>query len=234
MTVPALCKKKSGRPKGKAYTINLLRVLILDFDGVVIESNDVKTEAFHKVFTRFPEHSEDMMAFHHANVSLSRFAKFKHLQVLMGKTDDDGFLTEIAADFSSSVLEGMDKVPLVTGAELFLGKATKRLPVYLASVTPAEELALILERRKLLHWFRDVYGCPPWTKPDAIRDILVREGIEPEEALLIGDSAGDQRAAQMTGVQFLARNSGLDFDSPLPLTFSDMNEISNYLEKLFR
>jgi beta-phosphoglucomutase-like phosphatase (HAD superfamily) len=55
--------------------VSALRVLILDFDGVVIESNDVKKEAFQRVFARFPEHAEAMMAFHHAHVSLSRFAK---------------------------------------------------------------------------------------------------------------------------------------------------------------
>lgn len=208
------------------------RVLILDFDGVVIESNDIKTEAFRKVFGCYPDLFDEMMAFHHNNVSLSRFAKFQHLQCLLGDTDNDDFLVDIAADFSSYVLDCMEAVPLVPGAESFLKKATRKLPVYLASVTPAEELGLILERLNLLHWFRDVYGCPPWTKPDAIRDILRKEDINPHEALLIGDSAGDQRAAQVSGVHFLARNSGLDFDAPQPVIFSDLHQISNYLEEL--
>ncbi|MEI6638436.1 MAG: hypothetical protein FDX02_09085 [Chlorobium sp.] len=208
------------------------RVLILDFDGVVIESNDIKTEAFRQVFGGFPDHFDEMMAFHHNNVSLSRFAKFKHLQFLLGETDNDDFLVEIADEFSSYVLDGMADVPLVPGAESFLKKATRKFPLYLASVTPAEELGLILERLNLLHIFRDVYGCPPWIKPDAILDILKKEDIKPEEALLIGDSAGDQRAAQVSGVHFLARNSGLDFDAPQPVMFSDMNQISNYLQEL--
>jgi len=208
------------------------RVLILDFDGVVIESNDIKTEAFRKVFGGFPDHFDEMMTFHHNNVSLSRFVKFQHLQFLLGETANDEFLVDIATEFSSYVLDCMEAVPLVPGAECFLQKATRKYPVYLASVTPAEELGLILERLQLLHWFRDVYGCPPWTKPDAIRDILKREEIKPEEALLIGDSAGDQRAAKVSGVNFIARNSGLDFEDPLPVIFSDLNQISNYLQEL--
>lgn len=208
------------------------RVLILDFDGVVIESNDIKTEAFRQVFGCFPDHYDEMMAFHHNNVSLSRFAKFQHLQFLLGETDNDDFLVEIAAEFSSYVLEGMAAVPLVPGAESFLKKAARKFPLYLASVTPAEELGLILERLNLSHWFRDVYGCPPWTKPDAILDILKKEDIKPEEALLIGDSAGDQRAAHVSGVHFIARNSGLDFDAPQPVKFSDLNQISQHLANL--
>lgn len=211
-----------------------LRVLILDFDGVVIESNAVKTEAFQHVFSRFPEHAEAMMAFHHAHVSLNRFAKFEHLLVTMGKADDAVLRADIASDFSRQVLDGMMAVPLVPGAEAFLCKATVRLPIYLASVTPEAELELILAKRGLSHWFRNVYGCPPWTKPDAIRDVLARERIEPDDALLIGDSAGDQRAAQITGINFLARDSGLSFDSPLPLRFADLNEISGHLDELLK
>jgi phosphoglycolate phosphatase-like HAD superfamily hydrolase len=212
--------------------VSALRVLILDFDGVVIESNDVKKEAFQRVFARFPEHAEAMMAFHHAHVSLSRFAKFEHLLALMGRVDDNALMDDIAADFSRRVLEGMMSVPLVTGAEDFLRKVTPVFPVYLASVTPDEELNLILAQRGLAHWFRDIYGCPPWTKPDAIRDVVVREKVNHGEVLLVGDSAGDQRAAQMTGVRFLARDSGLRFDPPAPLAFADLNKITQYIEEL--
>lgn len=212
--------------------LGALRVIIMDFDGVVIESNAVKTEAFHHVFSRFPAYAETMMAFHHAHVSLSRFAKFEQLLGLMGRVGDAALMADIAGDFSSRVIEGILRVPLVPGAESFLGRVTQCLPVYLASVTPAEELALILDRRGLSRWFRGVYGCPPWTKPDAILDVIAREGVKPNEVLLIGDSAGDQRAAKMTGVGFLARASGLSFDAPVPLIFTDFNEITQYLEGL--
>ena len=209
-----------------------LRVIIMDFDGVVIESNAVKTEAFQKVFSRFPEYTHVMMDFHSAHVSVSRFVKFEHLMGLMGKSSDTELMGTIAADFSNRVVQGILDVPLVPGAETFLTKVTQRVPVYLASVTPAEELALVLARRGLTRWFRRVYGCPPWTKPDAIRDVVVREGILPQDVLLIGDSAGDQRAAQEIGVRFLARDSGLIFHEPAPLCFADLNEIGAYLEEL--
>lgn len=210
-----------------------LSVLILDFDGVIVESNQVKTDAFIHVFGRFPEYTETMMAFHYANVSLTRFSKFEHLLKLMGKTNDNDLKANISKDFSRHVLEGMMKVPLVSGAIRFLQMITSRIPVYLASVTPEKELILILKQRELLHWFRGVYGCPPWTKTNAINDILSKEGFKPEQALLIGDSAGDQRAAKACGIEFFARDSGLNFDLPLPQMFQDMNEIANYINNQF-
>jgi phosphoglycolate phosphatase-like HAD superfamily hydrolase len=208
---------------------NPLQVLILDFDGVVVESNDVKTQAFEHVFAQFPQHANAMMAYHHEHVSLTRFAKFDHLAGLLNRPDDAQLKAKLAADFSKQVLAGMMRVPLVPGADAFLQWANTRFPVYLASVTPEPELKLILSERNLNAWFKAVYGCPPWTKPKAIIDVLLKEHVQPENALLVGDSAGDQLAANETGVKFLARNSGLSFNSPAPLTFADLDEIRQYL-----
>ena len=206
-----------------------LRLLVLDFDGVIVESNDVKTEAFREVFARFPEHAEAMIAFHRDNVSLSRFAKFDHLLERLGRPGDEGLRAELAVDFSRRTVDGIVEVPLVAGAEAFLREASGRVPLYLASVTPAQDLHVILERRGLHAWFRGVYGCPPWTKPEAVRDALAREGCAPDEALLIGDSAGDQRAAAETGVGFLARDSGLTFDTPPQPAFRDLTGVAAHI-----
>lgn len=213
--------------------LNSLRVLILDFDGVVVESNDIKTRAFERIFSRFPQYAEAAMAFHHANVSVSRFAKFDHLAELMGRGSDVALKLDLAAEFSKHVFDGMITVPLVPGAEAFLQMAKGRLPLYLASVTPEPELKMILDKRGLAHWFHDAYGCPPWTKPDAIRYVLGKNNFRPGDALLIGDSSGDQRTASETGVQFLARDSGLSFDDPKPLAFEDFYEISHHMKELF-
>ena len=206
-----------------------IKIIILDFDGVVIESNEIKTEAFRYVFGRFPDHADAMMAYHEANISQSRFIKFDYLLMLLGRSGDEILKKEISTSFSEYVFAKMMKASLVVGAERFLKEMKQKYPVYLASVTPAEELQRILNSRQLTHWFSEVYGCPPWTKSNAIIDILKREKSNPINALLIGDSAGDQRAAKQTGVPFLARNSGLLFDEPYPKQFSDLSEILEYL-----
>jgi phosphoglycolate phosphatase len=209
---------------------NTPKVLILDFDGVIVESNDVKTKAFEKVFAEFPKHFNAMMSYHHEHVSLTRFAKFDHLAELLGRPDDILLKTKLALSFSEQVVSKMKKVPLVPGAETFLHWASNQFPLYLSSVTPESELKLILSYRNLNSWFKEVYGCPPWTKRKSIIDVLSKEQIQPQNALLIGDSAGDQLAAIETGVRFLARNSGLSFYSPAPLAFKDLNEIGQYLQ----
>jgi beta-phosphoglucomutase-like phosphatase (HAD superfamily) len=213
---------------------NQIELLILDFDGVVIESNDIKTQAFEKVFSQFPQYKDAMMQFHYENISVSRIEKFDYLAVLMGRRADSKLKADVASNFSRYVLEDILTVPLVKGAERLLKMFKGQIPLYLASVTPANELNHILEKRGLLHWFDDVYGCPPWTKANAIRDILSRKSVLPGNSLLIGDSAGDQRAAFETGIQFIARDSGLKFDERPSLIFLDLNEIADHLDGILR
>jgi phosphoglycolate phosphatase-like HAD superfamily hydrolase len=169
------------------------------------------------------------MEFHHKNISVSRFKKIDRLAFLMGKDADLDFKREAEEKFSKYVLGAILTVPLVKGAQKFLNTMKSRVPLYLASVTPESELCYILQKRDLLHWFDGVYGCPPWTKAGAIRDLLLQNGISKKSAILIGDSAGDQKAALEVGIHFIGRDSGLKFDEPPPFLFSDLNEITNYL-----
>ncbi|MEO7775010.1 MAG: HAD hydrolase-like protein [Steroidobacteraceae bacterium] len=209
-----------------------LRVLILDFDGVVVESNDIKTAAFRTLFARYPEQQAAMMQFHFENVSLTRFAKFEHLLQLLGRQSDAALRANLSAEFSRLTLEQVVQAQNVAGAPQLLQSIAPRLPLYLASVTPQTDLELVLQRRDQRRWFKDCFGCPPWSKPDAIREILRREQCEADEALLIGDSAGDQRSAREAGVRFLGRDSGLAFDAPRPRTVPDLNAALDVVEEM--
>jgi phosphoglycolate phosphatase-like HAD superfamily hydrolase len=208
--------------------MDALRLLVLDFDGVILESNDAKTEAFREVFGRFPEHRDAMMAYHHEHISLSRFAKFDHLiQVRLGRAANDPLRAELATEFSRHVVARLAAVPFVPGAQAFLEEYSACLPLYLASVTPEAELEETLVRRGVRHCFRGVYGCPPWTKPDAVRAALRREACPAAAAALVGDSPGDQRAASETGVEFIARDSGIPFVPPVPRAHPDLHAIAD-------
>jgi len=206
--------------------VSKIRALILDFDGVIVESNALKTEAFEAVFSRFPEHAAAMLAYHHAHVSESRYAKFEHLAERLGKPRDDVLMAELAKEFSREMRARFEACAAVPGAVELLDRVRDRLPVFVASVTPQRELEDILSLRGLAHRFTRVYGCPPWTKATAIQEIVEGLGGGVAGVLFIGDSAGDQRAARQTGVEFVGRDSGLPFDEPVPPSYADLDALT--------
>lgn len=205
-----------------------IRVIILDFDGVVIESNDVKVQVFHEIFDRFPEHAAGMRSFLAENISAPRHGVFEHLvHERLGQRDDQHTLDELVSDFSTRTMDRLSRCELVPGAAEFLERFHSLVPLYLASVTPAADLERTVAARGITRFFAGLYGCPPWTKPGAVRAILDREGIGPEAAVLIGDSPGDMRAARETGVGFIARDSGGEFPDKPDEVYDDLFAIAD-------
>ena len=205
-----------------------LRAVIFDFDGVILDSNDLKTAAFREVFARFPDHAAAMMAYHHDHVSQSRYAKFAHLvEERLGRKGDQRTIDRLADDFAAVLRTQMDHCRFVPGAREMLDELSPRVPLYLASVTPEPELERLLAVHEIRHHFTRVFGCPPWNKPDAV-GAIVREVGGPQGVVLVGDSAGDQRAAAAHAVAFVGRDSGLPLDPPVK-GIPDVGEIAAIL-----
>lgn len=203
------------------------RAVVLDFDGVVVESNHIKTVAFERVFADYPEHAAAMMAHHRANISDSRYKKFRHLAVdLLESPDPDAVVADLAERFTGHVASQVEECELVPGAEAFLSEFSERVPLYLASVTPQPELERILARRGLRKWFREIFGEPPTPKRDALRRVVESGGYTQKEVVLVGDSPGDMLAARDAGVEFVARDSGIPFAEPPPEIYPDLHAVA--------
>ena len=208
-----------------------IEIIILDFDGVIVESNNIKDLAFEKIFDRFSEHKVDLWEYHKKNISIPRHVKFDFLLEKTGRINDTNFKNQLLAEFSNLTLELMRSVTFVKGAKDFLNEMHQKMPIYLVSVTPINDLEIILDQLQIRSFFKGVYGCPPWNKPKAIRDILLKEHKSPLHTVLIGDTDGDQRAAKETGIHFVARNSGLDFEEPYPsFIIPDLSGLSTFFK----
>ncbi len=207
-----------------------LRAILLDFDGVILESNRVKTEVFREIFSRFPEHLGAMMQFHEQNAWASRYLKLDHLVFdRLGRPSDVALRDELAAEFGRLTLERLTVTPFVVGAKEFLAEFSARIPLAVISVTPQTDLETVVIRRDIGGFFSGVYGCPPWTKVSASRDFLENCHISPADTVLIGDAPGDERAAGEIGCEFVCRQSDIPFPSASVPCFDDMTGVASIL-----
>jgi phosphoglycolate phosphatase-like HAD superfamily hydrolase len=186
----------------------VIRAIVFDFDGVVLESADVKTDAFVELFAAHgPEIAAQVKAHHLANLGISRFKKFAWIyEHLLGRAITDDESKALGDRFSALALEKILVAPFVPGAEAALAALAARWPLFVASGTPDDELKLIVDRRGLAPRFREVHGTPR-EKPEILRDLMARHGLATHETLFIGDGASDHKAAVATGVEFLARDT---------------------------
>jgi phosphoglycolate phosphatase len=206
--------------------------IVLDFDGVLAESNEEKTHAFEELFALYPAYRDAMMEYHLAHYSHPRSMKFEHyVYELMGRPDDVEMAQVMARQFSEFVLRRVVACPEVPGAQAFLAEFSQKVPLYISSVTPQDELRKVVSERGLGLFFVDIFGDPPCKKTEAIQEVLKREGLLPAELVFIGDSQSDYQVAMEADVEFIARNSGLPFDADGIELYRDLYEIAEVVRK---
>ena len=213
----------------------MVHTVILDFDGVVLESVDVKTNAFRHLFSFSPEHVDEIVCYHLENGGMSRFEKFRHIySCILKEPLSDSLFAELSARFSELVYDAVLAAPFVAGAREFITGCSGTTPVHIVTATPYEEICRIIRARHLTTCFASVHGAPT-AKSAAIEEILEQGGIRPPSALFIGDSRNDWQAAVTTGVRFIGRVRPGDRNpfEGLPgieATIPDLQSLKAYLE----
>ncbi len=183
------------------------RLVFWDFDGVIKESVNIKTQAFKELFAPFGDSVVEQVVQHHLlNGGVSRVKKIEHaLKNFVGRSFSLSELNELVDHFGSLVRDMVVLSPWVPGSEPLL-RATKHPPYVLVTGTPQAEINWILNKLSLTDSFSRVYGAPT-EKFTALQQTLTDLGIDPSETIFIGDSMTDYEAADQAGVAFLLRRS---------------------------
>lgn len=185
--------------------------IIFDFDGVLVESVDVKTWAF---ATMYEEHGQEIVGkvfeYHLQNGGVSRFDKFRYYEeTLLGKKLDKEKAKGLGDQFSRLVVDSVVAAPWVPGAKEFLEYFSKEISLFVASGTPDDEIKEIIDRRRMNHYFISVHGTPA-RKSAIINEICDRHGFDRKRVLMVGDAMADYESAVKAGVCFLGRDTGID------------------------
>ncbi|MHA2052756.1 MAG: HAD family hydrolase [Candidatus Hodarchaeales archaeon] len=186
----------------------MLKAVVLDFDGVILESCDIKTIAFRKLFEDFPEHVDELIEYHLNNMGVSRYKKFNYFyESILSEPINNKKLTELGGKFSELVLDEIKGCDFVPGALEFLENQSNKFNLFIASGTPELELRTIVRERGLETFFKGVYGTPA-TKSEIIKRIMKEEDLRKDELVFVGDSETDYKEAHKAQVNFIYRISG--------------------------
>ncbi len=212
----------------------MIKAIIFDFDGVIIESADIKTEAFRQLFEdRFPNNVDQIVDYHKKNMGISRFVKFKHIykafaQKVLKKEEE----TKLGEEFSKIVYDQVLETPMVLGAIEFLKENQKKYSLFVASGTPEQELLDIVKRRYLSRYFIEILGSPE-EKADIIQNIMKKYGFQKSEIVFVGDAESDFKAASATGVHFVAKiTKGLSDLAQCKNRIFDLSQLNRILNQL--
>lgn len=213
----------------------MIKAIIFDFDGVILESAIIKTEAFGEVVKDYPsEQAQAFVDYHMSHMGISRHVKFKYFieEILHEKYSDKK--EQILADaFESIVFERVMKCAFVPGAHDFLEGNYLKYDMFIASGTPDDEMNRIIDGRNLRKYFKDIYGTP-MKKPEIIKSILDQYGWVPDEVIFVGDAGTDLNAAKETGLFFVGRSTTENEITFKDVVYkvNDLMEIEGIIEEL--
>lgn len=186
--------------------MSAIKVVVLDFDGVVLETVGIKAKAFKQLFFEYGEEAVAyIVRYHLLHGGISRFEKFKHFyNSYLGRTVSDQELQALNETFLELCFDKILAAPFVPGALEFISAAGRKWPLYIASGTPEDELHQILRHLKMDRLFKSAYGSPD-KKKNLLERVLDLEAVAPEQALMVGDSMTDLEAASAVGMNFYGR-----------------------------
>ncbi|MCG6160421.1 HAD family hydrolase [Leptospira bandrabouensis] len=178
-----------------------------DFDGVIKDSVDVKTDAYLALFPEAPKNILEKIKSHHLEYGgISRLEKIPIYLDWVGIKPTNQVVSEYLDQFANLVVQKVISSPWVPGVEQMLKQKQNQQKFVIVTGTPQTEIEEILVQLKINSIFDRIFGAPT-QKSKAIKWALQNYKIKMEDSLLIGDSKTDWFAAEETGIQFLLRET---------------------------
>lgn len=186
-----------------------IKTIFWDFDGVLMNSNAVRDKGFELVLTDYPKNQvKQLMDFHHANGGLSRYVKFRYFfQEIRKEKITDKQIQVWAGKFSEIMLNNLIKKNLLIQETNDFVKANfQNYNMHIVSGSDGNELRRICKGVGISKFFKSIDGSPT-PKIELVSNILIKEGYNPSECALIGDSVNDYEAARINKISFFGYNN---------------------------
>jgi len=216
----------------------MIRCAVFDFDGTLILSNQIKTDALYVAAAEYrgaADHLREILADPHIG---DRYAIFGALADRLAASGDSNTSTEALAlhlveRYGALCTDGVATCPEVPGASQALTDLKNQgLRLYVSSLTPDAPLRDALERRDLMKHFDGVYGSSS-SKKENLKSIRCIEDVSWDSVVMIGDADTDCHAARQVGCYFIGVAVGEGNFSQRPLmTVPDLTSLADCVRSL--
>lgn len=186
----------------------MIKNIIFDFDGVILDSMPIRTEGFKKIFENYDNKKvEELISFHLINGGLSRFVKIKYFfEELLETSISEEEINFFVDKYSKIMKEKLINEKYLIRETVDFIKNNNNIKMFIASGSEEKELRLINESLQLSKYFLGIFGSPK-NKIDIVKSIIQDNKLNKNETILIGDSINDYDAAIKNDIRFFGYNN---------------------------
>ncbi|RZA00863.1 MAG: HAD family hydrolase [Sphingobacteriaceae bacterium] len=189
--------------------LHQFKVLLWDFDGVIMDSMPTRTLGFSEVLKEYPEEQvKELLNYHHINGGLSRYVKFRYFfEKIRNESITDEQVLQLSQEFSVIMLSLLQNEKLlIADAVEFIREAAKKFKMHVVSGSDQTELRHICHALGLDKYFISIHGSPT-PKTELVNQVIADNNYNKDEVVMIGDSINDYDAAHKNGISFCGYNS---------------------------
>ena len=202
-------------------------VIVFDFDGVVVDSNQIKHDAWFKLFAPSESVPDQLVEEALREVKETRFdiLDFIFSRLGVARPHREQKVQIFAQRYNTLVQTQIQSRGLVPGARAALEGLRGNHQLFINSATPEEALAETLQAFDLQQLFVGAYGKPA-SKSDNLKKIAALTGLSAEQILFVGDSSSDWQAAQYERCRFIGvRNAANGWTTELFPVVNSITEL---------
>ena len=171
---------------------------LFDCDGVILDSNRIKTEAFFDSAIKYgKEYAKKLVELHISTGGVSRFEKMRQFVYEIIKTCDDKEVDYLIREYGRICFEKLKNSNITPGFVNFIRQNDCKK--FVISGGREDEVVSIFKHKKIDIYFNGIYGSPR-TKENILDDIS--EDID-FPAVYVGDSKYDFIASNYIGSDFI-------------------------------
>ena len=187
----------------------MIKNILWDFDGVILDSMKVRDWGFREIFKSFDNDKvEALLKYHTLNGGLSRYVKIRYFyEEILENVITENEVLEYANAFSVLMKnELINPENLIQESLCFIKENYKNYHFHIVSGSDQEELRYLCKVLEIDHYFLSIHGSPT-AKKQLVKELIDMHGYNKNESILVGDSVNDLEAARFNGIHFYAYNN---------------------------
>ena len=191
--------------------LNKYDIILLDCDGVILNSNKIKTNCFRETLSGYKKEEVNyFIKYHQENGGVSRFKKIEYfLSKIVKKKRFKTEYKKYVKQFSKLVKYKLLNCKTDPYLIKFLKKYQNK-KIFIVSGAYEDELKEVFVKRNLLKSFDNIYGSPT-DKNTIIKKI--KKAYPKSKIIFIGDSKIDYEVSINNNIDFIFKYTWTEFSS---------------------
>lgn len=198
----------------------MIKNILWDFDGVILDSMKIKGDGFVELFKEYNKEKVKLLEkYHYENGGVSRFEKIRYFfNEILQKNITEAEINNLADKFAKIIEDRVfNKSSLIEGSLNFIEENHIKYNFHIVSGAEHNELNSLCRYFDLDKYFISIDGSP--TKKDIlVKNVLEKYNYKNDETILIGDAITDYNAATKNEIVFFGFNN------------EELKQYGNYLD----